>query len=120
MSTFLSLNAPDTPDTHHLINSRTIDLPPHGAIIVNTSRGGQVVDEDLIAALKTGRIVAAGLDVFEGEPNLNPNYLNLKNTLLLPHIGGGTIEAVTAMGMLALDNIDAVLTGKLAPTLASK
>jgi lactate dehydrogenase-like 2-hydroxyacid dehydrogenase len=117
-STFLSLNAPDTPETHHFINSRTIDLLPQGAIIVNTARGGLVVDEDLIAALRSGRIAAAGLDVFEGEPKLHPEYLALQNTFLLPHIGGGTVEAVTAMGMLALDNIDAVLSGKPAPTLA--
>lgn len=117
-STFLSLNAPDTPETHHFINSRTIDLLPQGAILVNTARGGLVVDEDLIAALTRGRIAAAGLDVFEGEPNLHPGYLALSNAFLLPHIGGGTIEAVTAMGMLALDNIDAVLAGRPAPTLA--
>ena len=116
-STFLSLNAPDMPETHHFINSTTIALMPHGAIIVNTARGGLVVDEDLIAALRTGRIAAAGLDVFEGEPKLHPDYLELQNTFLLPHIGGGTVEAVTAMGMLALDNIDAVLSGKPAPSL---
>jgi lactate dehydrogenase-like 2-hydroxyacid dehydrogenase len=116
-SSFLSLNAPETPETHHFINSRTIDLMPQGAIIVNTARGGLVLDEDLIAALRSGRIAAAGLDVFEGEPNLHPGYLGLTNTFLLPHIGGGTVEAVTAMGMLALDNIDAVLAGRPAPSL---
>jgi lactate dehydrogenase-like 2-hydroxyacid dehydrogenase len=116
-SAFLSLNAPETPETHHFINSRTIELLPQGAIIVNTARGGLVVDEDLIAALKSGRIAAAGLDVFEGEPNLHPDYVGLLNTFLLPHIGGGTVEAVTAMGMLALDNIDAILAGRPAPTL---
>jgi len=116
-STFLSLNAPDTPQTHHLINAKNIELLPQGAIVVNTARGGLVVDEDLIAALKTGRIAAAGLDVFEGEPNLNPGYIALTNTFLLPHIGGGTVEAVTGMGMLALDNIDAVLQGRPASTL---
>jgi len=59
---------------------------------VNTARGGLVVDDDLIAALKSGRIAAAGLDVFEGEPKLNPEYISLKNTFLLPHIGSATIE----------------------------
>lgn len=118
-SVFLSLNAPDTPETHHLINAKTIELLPQGAIIVNTARGGLIVDEDLITALKSGRIAAAGLDVFEGEPNLHPGYLGLTNTYLLPHIGGGTVEAVVAMGMLALDNIDAVLAGKPAPSLVN-
>ena len=117
VSTFLSLNAPDTPETHHFINASTIALLPQGAIIVNTARGGLVVDEDLIAALRSGRVAAAGLDVFEGEPHLHHDYLALQNTFLLPHIGGGTVEAVTAMGMLALDNIDAVLSGKPAPSL---
>ncbi|MGD0988362.1 MAG: D-glycerate dehydrogenase [Candidatus Sulfotelmatobacter sp.] len=117
VSQFLSLHAPETPQTHHFLNSKAISLLPAGAIVVNTARGGLVVDEDLIAALKSGRIAAAGLDVFEGEPRLNPEYISLKNTFLLPHIGSATIETRTAMGMLALDNVDAVLNGRPAPTL---
>jgi lactate dehydrogenase-like 2-hydroxyacid dehydrogenase len=117
VSQFLSLHAPETPQTHHFLNSKAIDLLPHGAIVVNTARGGLVVDDDLIAALETGRIAAAGLDVFEGEPQLHPEYLSLKNTFLLPHIGSATIETRTAMGMLALDNVDAVLSGGSPPTL---
>jgi lactate dehydrogenase-like 2-hydroxyacid dehydrogenase len=117
VSQFLSLHAPETPQTHHFLNSKAISLLPAGAIVVNTARGGLVVDEDLIAALKSGRIAAAGLDVFEGEPRLNPEYISLNNTFLLPHIGSATIETRTAMGMLALDNVDAVLNGRPAPTL---
>jgi lactate dehydrogenase-like 2-hydroxyacid dehydrogenase len=116
-SQFLSLHAPETPQTHHFLNAKTISLLPPGAIVVNTARGGLVADDDLIAALKSGRVAAAGLDVFEGEPKLNPEYISLKNTFLLPHIGSATIETRTAMGMLALDNVDAVLNGKPAPTL---
>jgi lactate dehydrogenase-like 2-hydroxyacid dehydrogenase len=116
-SQFLSLHAPETPETHHFLNAATIKLLPPGSIVVNTARGGLVVDEDLIAALKSGQIAAAGLDVFEGEPKLHPGYLELKNTFLLPHIGSATVETRTAMGMLALDNIDAVLAGKPAPSL---
>jgi lactate dehydrogenase-like 2-hydroxyacid dehydrogenase len=116
-SQFLSLHAPETPRTRHFLNSKTISLLPPGAIVVNTARGGLVVDEDLIAALKSGRVAAAGLDVFEGEPKLHPEYVSLKNTFLLPHIGSATIETRTAMGMLALDNVDAVLNGRPAPTL---
>jgi len=118
VSQFLSLHAPDTPETHHFLNSQAISLLPPGAIVVNTARGGLVVDDDLIAALESGRIAAAGLDVFEGEPKLNPQYVSLKNTFLLPHIGSATIETRTAMGTLALDNVDAVLNGRPAPTLA--
>jgi lactate dehydrogenase-like 2-hydroxyacid dehydrogenase len=78
-----------------------------------------VVDEDLIAALNSGQVAAVGLDTYEGEPRPNPGYLSLKNTFLLPHIGAATIETRTAMGMLALDNIAAVLGGKPAPSLVS-
>jgi lactate dehydrogenase-like 2-hydroxyacid dehydrogenase len=116
VSQFLSLHAPETPETRHFLNSKAIGLLPPGAIVVNTARGGLVVDEDLIAALKSGRVAAAGLDVFEGEPKLNPEYVSLKNTFLLPHIGSATIETRTAMGMLALDNVEAVLNGRPAPT----
>jgi len=116
-SQFLSLHAPETPQTHHFLNSRAISLLPPGAIVVNTARGGLVVDDDLIAALKSGRVAAAGLDVFENEPRLHPEYVSLKNTFLLPHIGSATIETRTAMGMLALDNVEAVLNGRAAPTL---
>jgi lactate dehydrogenase-like 2-hydroxyacid dehydrogenase len=116
-SQFLSLHAPETRETHHFLNAEAIKLLPKGSIIVNTARGGLVVDEDLIAALKSGHIAAAGLDVFEGEPKLHPGYLDLKNTFLLPHIGSATVETRTVMGMLALDNIDAVLAGEPAPSL---
>jgi lactate dehydrogenase-like 2-hydroxyacid dehydrogenase len=117
VSQFLTLHAPETPQTRHFLNSKTIGLLPPGAIVVNTARGALVVDEDLIAALKSGRVAAAGLDVFEGEPKLHPEYISLKNTFLLPHIGSATVETRTAMGMLALDNVDAVLNGRPAPTL---
>jgi lactate dehydrogenase-like 2-hydroxyacid dehydrogenase len=114
---FLSLHAPHTPETHHFLNADRIALLPAGAIVINAARGGLVEDEALIAALKTGRVAAAGLDVFEGEPNIHPGYIGLQNTFLLPHIGSATLETNTAMGMLALDNIDAVLAGKPAPSL---
>jgi lactate dehydrogenase-like 2-hydroxyacid dehydrogenase len=117
VSQFLSLHAPETPQTRHFLNTKAISLLPAGAIVVNTARGGLVVDDELITALKSGQVAAAGLDVFEGEPKLNPEYISLKNTFLLPHIGSATIETRTAMGMLALDNVDAVLNGRPAPTL---
>src|SRR5271170_1047128 len=116
-SQFLSLHAPETPQTRHFLNAEAISLLPPGAIVVNTARGGLVVDDDLIAALKSGQVAAAGLDVFEGEPKIHPEYVSLKNTFLLPHLGSATIETRTAMGMLVLDNIEAVLNGKPAPTL---
>jgi lactate dehydrogenase-like 2-hydroxyacid dehydrogenase len=118
-SQFLSLHAPETEETNHFLNAKTIALLPPGAVVINTARGGLILDDDLIAALKSGRVAAAGLDVFEGEPKLNPGYVGLKNTFLLPHIGSATVEARTLMGMIALDNIVAVLTGKPAPSLVA-
>jgi lactate dehydrogenase-like 2-hydroxyacid dehydrogenase len=117
VSPFLSLHAPETSETRHFLNAKSIGLLPRGAVVVNTARGGLVVDEDLISALKSGHVAAAGLDVFQGEPQIHPGYAALKNTFLLPHIGSATIETRVAMGMLALDNIEAVLAGRPAPTL---
>jgi lactate dehydrogenase-like 2-hydroxyacid dehydrogenase len=102
------------------LNVKSIGLLPPGAVVVNTARGGLVVDEDLIAALRSGQVAAAGLDVFEGEPRIHPGYLELKNTFLLPHVGSATVETRVAMGMLALDNIASVLAGRLAPTLIAQ
>ena len=116
---FLSLHAPETEKTRHIINSRTLAMLPKGAILINTARGGLVVDADLIAELKSGHIAAAGLDVYDGEPNVNTGYLELQNTFLLPHLGSATIETRTKMGMICLDNIQAVLEGNAAPSLAS-
>ena len=118
VSQFLSLNAPETPTTHHFLNAKTIALLPEHAVIINAARGGLIKDDDLVEALKSGRVAAAGLDVYEGEPKLNPGYAELKNTFLLPHVGTATIESRTNIGMVALDNIDAVLNGTPAPSLA--
>jgi lactate dehydrogenase-like 2-hydroxyacid dehydrogenase len=74
-SPFLSLNAPETKQTHHFLDAKAIGCLPRGAIVVNAARGGMVVDDDLIAALKSGQIAAVGLDTYEGEPKLNPGYL---------------------------------------------
>jgi lactate dehydrogenase-like 2-hydroxyacid dehydrogenase len=98
VSEVLTLHAPETPETHHFINSKTLDLLPQKAILINTARAGMVVDEDLIAALKSGRVAAAGLDVFEGEPKLHPGYVALKNTFVLPHMGSATVE--TRLGVV--------------------
>jgi len=111
-SDFLSLHCPATPETVKFLNEEHINMLPEGAIVVNTSRGGVVDDEALIAALKSGRVAAAGLDVFEGEPNLNKGYVDLPNTFLLPHVGSATVETRNAMGFRALDNLDAFFAGQ--------
>lgn len=114
---FLSLNAPSTPETHHFLNAQRIALLPDGAIVVNTARGTLVEDEALIAALTSGKLAAAGLDVFEGEPQLDPRYLELPNSFLLPHVGSATVETRNAMGFICLDNLDAVAAGKPGPNV---
>ncbi len=112
ISDFLSLHCEMTPETAKLINTETIALMPENPVIINTARGGIINDEDLIAALKSGRVAAAGLDVFDGEPNLNPGYIDLPNAFLLPHIGSATVETRNAMGFRALDNLDAYFAGR--------
>jgi glyoxylate reductase len=112
---FLSLHCPATPQTTGMINAATIDLLPEGAVIVNTARGPLVDDEALIAALRSGRIFAAGLDVFTGEPDLHPGYRELLNCYLLPHIGSATIEARNAMGFRCLYNLDSFFAGRPVP-----
>ncbi|MCC2112304.1 MAG: D-glycerate dehydrogenase [Hyphomicrobiales bacterium] len=108
----LSIHCPATPETDRLINERTLALLPDGAIVVNTARGNVIDDEALIAALRSGRLYAAGLDVFNNEPAIHPGYRTLSNVVLLPHLGSATIETRDAMGFRALDNLDAYFAGK--------
>jgi lactate dehydrogenase-like 2-hydroxyacid dehydrogenase len=115
VSDVISLNAPATPETKSILNADTIAKLPRGAIVVNTARGDLIDDEPLIAALKSGQVAYAGLDVFRGEPRINDGYYDLPNTFLLPHMGSATIEARNEMGFAALDNIDAVLAGREPP-----
>jgi glyoxylate reductase len=98
-----------------MLNAARLALLPAGAIVINTARGGLIDDDALIAALKSGQVSAAGLDVFAGEPKLHPGYVSLANVMLLPHLGSATLETRTAMGMLAIDNVDAVLSGREPP-----
>ncbi len=104
---FLSLNCASTSQTRGLINRRTISKLPDGAVIINTARGDIVNDDDLIEALQSGKVAAAGLDVFNNEPNIDPRYRTLENVFLLPHLGSATPDTRIAMGMRALDNLDA-------------
>jgi lactate dehydrogenase-like 2-hydroxyacid dehydrogenase len=85
---------------------------PFGAVVVNAARGTLVDDAALIAALRSGQIAAAGLDVYNGEPRVNPKYLTLENVVLLPHLGSATTETRDAMGRIALAGIGAILAGQ--------
>ncbi len=108
----LSLNCPAAAENRHLLNARTLGLLPRGAVVVNTARGDLVDDTALLEALRCGQVAAAGLDVFENEPRVHPAYRTLPNVFLLPHLGTATLETRTRMGMMAVDNIDAVLAGR--------
>ncbi len=112
VSQFLSIHCESTPETRHLINTDGIALMPEGAIIVNTARGDIIDDDALIPALESGRIAAAGLDVFAGEPDVDKRYFTTKNAFILPHIGSATVETRNAMGFRALDNLDAFFRGE--------
>jgi lactate dehydrogenase-like 2-hydroxyacid dehydrogenase len=109
---FLAFHCVSTPQTRKMLNAARIALLPDGAIVVNASRGAVVVDDALIAALKSGKVAAAGLDVYNDEPDIHPEYRELPNTFLMPHIGSATKETRDAMGFRALDNLDAFFAGR--------
>jgi lactate dehydrogenase-like 2-hydroxyacid dehydrogenase len=105
----LSINCPASVNTRGMVNEQLIAKLPGHAIVINTSRGVIVDDDALIDALKSGRIAAAGLDVFNGEPDsIHPGYRQLDNVFLLPHIGSATEETREAMGFRAIDNLVAI------------
>lgn len=109
---FLTLHTVASPETIKLLNADLIALLPDGAIVVNASRGVVIDDDALIAGLKSGKLTAAGLDVYNDEPNINPEYRQLSNVFLMPHIGSATRETRIAMGFRALDNLDAIFAGR--------
>ena len=111
-SDVLSLNAPGGEATRKWLNAERIAKLPHGAVVANAARGTLVDDAALIDALRSGQIGYAGLDVYDGEPKMNPGYLELENVVLLPHLGSATTETRDAMGNIVLDGIDAVLAGR--------
>jgi len=114
---FVVLQVPYSPETHHMIGARELKLMKPTAVLINSTRGGVVDDAALIAALRSGVIRAAGLDVFENEPRLNPEFLRLDNVVLMPHIGSSTEATRRAMAMTAAQNLVAALTGGKPPNL---
>ena len=116
-SDFVVLQVPYTPETHHLIGAHELAKMKPTAILVNSTRGGVVDDAALVAALRKGTLRAAGLDVFENEPALNPGFLELDNVVLAPHVGSSTEATRRAMAMTAARNAVAALTGARPPNL---
>ena len=104
---FVSVHMASTPETRGIIGERQIDLIGPNGILVNTARGDLIDENAAIKALHAGRLGAAGIDVFQNEPALNPEWFNTPNATLLPHMGSGTIETRTAMALKAFGNMKA-------------
>ena len=111
----VTIHVPLTPATHHLIGARELAWMHPTAFIINTARGPIVDEAALVDALNTGIIAGAGLDVYEQEPAIHPTLAQLKQVVLLPHLGSATRHARVQMGMVCLENIQAVLDGRPAP-----
>ena len=110
-SEFLSINCPGSKETENLINEETINYLPDRAVVANAARGEVIDDEAMIQAMKSGKIFGLGLDVYKGEPKINPKYLELNNLFLLPHLGSATKKTRIAMGDRAIDNLEAFFSG---------
>jgi glyoxylate reductase len=111
----VTIHVPLTPATHHLIGARELGLMKPAAFVINTARGPIVDKGALVEALKRRTIAGAGLDVYEQEPALHPALAQLKQVVLLPHLGSSTVHARVQMGLVCLENIHAVLDGRPAP-----
>jgi len=118
-SDLVSLHCPLTPETRHLVDARRLQTMKPTAILVNTARGPCVDEQALIDALEAGRIFGAALDVYEGEPELDPRLLACPRLTLAPHIGSATTEARTQMAQLCADAVIAVLSGRRPPNLVN-
>jgi len=116
-SDFVSLHVPLTPETKHMIGARELAMMKPTAVLINTARGPVVDERALVEALRTGRIRAAGLDVYENEPKLQAGLVALDNVVILPHIGSATGETRGAMARMAAENVVAALSGRTPPNL---
>jgi glyoxylate reductase len=114
---FMSIHVALTPETRHLFGAEQFRRMKPTAVLVNTSRGPVIDEAALAAALRRGEILGAGLDVFENEPEVHPELLELDNAVIVPHLGSATVATRDAMGMLAAENLIAALEGRRPPTL---
>ena len=116
-SDFVSIHTNLTPETRHLFSKEQFARMKDTAVLVNSSRGPVVDEAALAEALASGEIFAAGLDVFENEPEVHPGLLTLENAVVIPHLGSATVDTRDAMGNLAVDNVFAAMDGVRPPTL---
>lgn len=112
---FVVVAVPGSKDTHHMINAEVLGMMKPTGIFVNISRGDVVDEPALVAHLQAGRIAGAGLDVYEFEPKVPEALMAMENVTLLPHLGTAALEVREAMGMMAVDNLIAVLEGRAPP-----
>jgi lactate dehydrogenase-like 2-hydroxyacid dehydrogenase len=113
VSDFFSINCPATKETKHIINKESLKNLPEGSVVSNSARGDMIDDDAMVEALKSGKIYSLGIDVYNGEPNIHPDYLTLPNVFVLPHLGSATQKTRTAMADLAINNLnDYFQTGK--------
>jgi glyoxylate reductase len=116
---FVSIHTPYTPETHHLIGLRELRMMKPTAILINTARGPIVDEQALVAALSSGTVAGAGLDVFEHEPAVTPELLSMEQVVLLPHIGSASLKTRTLMATMASENIVAHVRGLRPPYLVN-
>ena len=111
-SEFLSINCPATSETVNLLNEETIKFLPDKVVVANAARGDVINDDAMIKAMKSGKVFALGLDVYNGEPKINEEYLKLDNLFLLPHLGSATKRTRIDMGDRAIDNLQEFFSNK--------
>lgn len=114
-SDFISLHVPLTPETHHLIGANELKLMRPTAYLINTARGPIIDEAALVEALREGRLAGAGLDVYEQEPALHAGLRSLTQVVTLPHLGSATLGTRVRMGLVCIENVQAVLEGRPAP-----
>ena len=114
-SDFIAVHCPSSPLTKHMINEKTLAYMRPGSYLINTSRGDVVEEKALIKFLQKGLIAGAGLDVFENEPTVPQELIDLENVVLLPHLGSATEETRIAMGMRVLGNLNSFFNGETPP-----
>lgn len=111
-SDFISLHVPLTDETRHMVNAETLSKMKDGSFVVNTARGACVNESDLVNALRAGKLAGAALDVFDNEPNINPELIAMENVILTPHIASATVEARVKMGSQAVFAVLNTLSGQ--------
>ena len=119
-SDFVSLHVPLNDETRHMINKTTLGKMKQGAYLINTARGAVVNEHDLVDAIRSGHLAGAGLDVFDNEPNIDPELVGMENVILTPHIASATHESRAKMGEMAVNALINCLKGEMPGNIVNK